>query len=294
MPSCSSPSTSSTAWARKPHESSTSSTPWPRSQSSMNVRNGRPARGMTGFGTVRVSGRSRVPSPPARTSACIGGSAPHALVREAGGGERLAVEVVAAVDDQRRLHGVLYIVRPVEVLELWPLGDEHRAVGALERLERRVADLHARAEHARGALPRHRVVRAHVRALALEPAGEHEAGGLTDVVGVRLERHAEERDLLAHEAVQMLLQLADGAPLLELVYFDDGGEELEVVAGVAGELFEGGDVFRKAAAPIANPRPQELRPDPLVEPHPPRHLVHVRAELLGHVRDLVDERDLGG
>ena len=36
----------------------------------MNVRNGRPANGITGFGVVSVSGRSRVPSPPARTRAC--------------------------------------------------------------------------------------------------------------------------------------------------------------------------------------------------------------------------------
>ena len=36
----------------------------------MNVMNGRPANGITGFGVVSVSGRSRVPSPPARTSAC--------------------------------------------------------------------------------------------------------------------------------------------------------------------------------------------------------------------------------
>src|SRR5689334_23705400 len=102
----------------------------------MKVRNGRPASGMTGFGTVNVSGRSRVPSPPASTRACISRSAPHAFVVEARGDHRLAVEVVAAVDEQRGLHGVLYIVRPVEVLELWPLGHEHGAVGALERLHR--------------------------------------------------------------------------------------------------------------------------------------------------------------
>src|SRR3954447_6231001 len=239
MSSYSSPSTSSTACARKPQESSTSSTPWPRSQSSMKVRKGRPARGMTGFGTVRVSGRSRVPSPPARTSACILGSAPHTLVGEARGDQPLAVEVVAAVDDQRGLHRVLYIVRPVEVLELWPLRDEHRPVRSLKRLEGGVADLHAGAEHPRRPLSGHRIVRPHVGALALEPAGEHEAGGLPDVVGVRLERDPQQRDLLADQAAEMLLQLADGAPLLELVDLDDGGQELEVVAGVAGELLEG-------------------------------------------------------
>ena len=33
--------------------------------------NGRSTSGTTGLGTVEVSGRSRVPSPPARISACI-------------------------------------------------------------------------------------------------------------------------------------------------------------------------------------------------------------------------------
>ena len=41
----------------------------------------------------------------------------------------------------------------------------------------------------------------------------------------------------------MLLELADGSPLLQLIDLDDGGQELEVVAGVAGELLEGLDVF---------------------------------------------------
>ena len=49
----------------------TSSTPCERSQSSMNAMNGRSTSGTTGLGTVEVSGRSRVPSPPARISACI-------------------------------------------------------------------------------------------------------------------------------------------------------------------------------------------------------------------------------
>jgi hypothetical protein len=53
-----------------------------------------------------------------------------------------------------------------------------------------------------------------VRSLALQPAGQDEAGGLTDVVGVRLERNAEEGDLLTYQRAEVLLQLADGAPLL--------------------------------------------------------------------------------
>ena len=51
---------------------------------------------------------------------------------------------------------------------------------------------------------------------------------------------------------------------------------------------------REARAAIADARLQELRADPVVEAHAPRDLAHVRAELLGHVRDLVDEADLRG
>src|ERR671935_875801 len=170
MPSCSSPSTSSTACARKPHESRTSSTPWPRSQSSMKLRNGRPASGITGLGTVCVSGRRRVPSPPASTRACME-LAPDALVGEAGGGELVPVEEVATVHQQRLLHQLLHVVSPVEFRELRPLGDEYGAVGPVERLLRRGADADARAEHVGSPISRNGIVRPHIRALALKPTG---------------------------------------------------------------------------------------------------------------------------
>jgi hypothetical protein len=91
-----------------------------------------------------------------------------------------------------------------------------------------------------------RVVDPHIGALSLKPPREHEAGGLADVVGMGLESNAEKGDLLARERPEVLLELPDGAPLLELVDLDDSGQELEVVAGVAGELLEGLDILRKA------------------------------------------------
>src|SRR5918994_2980742 len=97
-----SPSTRFTAPDMNPHDRITSSTPCERDQSSMNDRNGRPASGMTGFGVVYVNGRSRVPSPPARTSACTLPADP--LVGEAGPLEPLAVEEVAPVDHERNPH----------------------------------------------------------------------------------------------------------------------------------------------------------------------------------------------
>src|SRR3954467_11231641 len=98
---------------------------------------GRSTSGTTGWGTVEVSGRRRVPSPPARISACM--SAPgsragtirdggppdgfrrsdgrarrgglergpsDALVGEPGSGDRGGVEVVAAVHHDLPAHAM--------------------------------------------------------------------------------------------------------------------------------------------------------------------------------------------
>src|SRR4051812_15847874 len=277
-PNCEpSPRTLRTLVARKPHDMITSSTPWRRSHWSMKRRKGGSTGGRTGWGTVRVSGRSRVPSPPTRITACTAGASlpPDALVDQTRRAHGLRVQRVAAVDEHLAAHRVGDGAQ-VDALELVPLRDEHHGVGAADGAERVVGELEARHEPPRLVLG-DRVVRAHVRAGGLEPRAEHERGRLAHVVGVRLEREAEQRDVLADERAEMLLELADDAALLELVDLDDGVEQLEVVAGVAGELLEGGDILGKAASAEPDPRLQELRPDPIVEPDPPRDLRHVRA-----------------
>src|SRR5215207_3724685 len=127
-----SPSTAFTASDMKPQERIASSTPWERVQSSMKERKGRPASGITGFGVVRVSGLSRVPSPPASTRACMPLPA-DPLVGESGVHESFAVEEVAAIDHQRHAHAALDLAGPVELSELGPLGHEHHGVGAVDR-----------------------------------------------------------------------------------------------------------------------------------------------------------------
>ena len=69
-------------------------------------------------------------------------------------------------------------------------------------------------------------------------------------------------------------------PLLQLVDLDHRGQELEVVAGVAGELLQRRGVLWKARAPEAKSRLQERRADPLVEAHAAGDLGHVGAHLL--------------
>src|SRR3954447_19108989 len=105
---------------------------------------GRSTNGTTGLGTVEVSGRSRVPSPPARMSACTRLRAravalSDALVLEAGRPQRPAVEEAAPVDDEVAGHALPGRV-PVERAELRPLGDEDHGIRVLERPERFVGE----------------------------------------------------------------------------------------------------------------------------------------------------------
>src|SRR6188472_3165117 len=100
---------------------------------------GRSTSGTTGFGTVEVSGRSRVPSPPTRITACTTAppSSPDPLVDEPRGAHRLRVERVAPVDDDvagHRLGGGGPVERPERV----PLRDEHDGVRVAHGVERAV------------------------------------------------------------------------------------------------------------------------------------------------------------
>ena len=97
---------------------------------------------------------------------------------------------------------------------------------------------------------------------------------------------------LPASAPRCSLQLADHAPLLQVVDLDHRVQQLEVIAGVAGQLLERVDVLGEAAAAEADPGLQELRADAVVEAHPARDLDDVGAGLLADVGDLVDERDL--
>ena len=89
----------------------------------------------------------------------------------------------------------------------------------------------------------------------------------------------------------MLLELVHDAPLLELVYLDDRGEELEVVPSVRGQLLQRERVLREAAAAVADAGTQEVWPEPVVEPDSLGDLDHVGAERLADIRDLVDKAD---
>ena len=92
----------------------------------------------------------------------------------------------------------------------------------------------------------------------------------------------------------MLLQLCHRPAHLEVVHLDDGGHQVEVVAGVAREQLQEGDVLRETAAPVAEPGAEVVRADTPVEAHAAGDVLDVGADQLADVGDLVDEADAGG
>ncbi len=87
----------------------------------------------------------------------------------------------------------------VELEELVPLRHEHDGVGAADGSDRVVRELDA-VHQVAGLAFGDRVVGNHLSARSLQARGEHERAGLAHVVGVRLEREAEQRDPLARPA----------------------------------------------------------------------------------------------
>ena len=129
---------------------------------------------------------------------------------------------------------------------------------------------------ARAGVPhRDRVVADHVGALGPQARRQHQARRLAHVVGVGLERQPEQRDAAAAQRSQVPLELADDAPLLELVHLDHRRQELEVVAGVAGQLLQRLHVLRETAtrrsrSPAAGSAGRCARRGPSPAPRPTR------------------------
>ena len=100
-----------------------------------------------------------------------------------------------------------------------------------------------------------------------EPAQEGKCGRQADVVGLQLEREAEDGYPRARELVHLIAKaLDDGMHGLD-VDPGDLGEHRERIAETRGDAFERGDVFRQAIARVAETCVQEGRTD-LSDPIP--------------------------
>ena len=101
---------------------------------------------------------------------------------------------------------------------------------------------------------------------------------------------------------QSFLDAIDGYTMAEAIEEDGlllvgavrrlGDAHLHAV--LASQRGEGLHVLRETGPAIADAGPQEARPDPLVQPHTARDVLHVRAGQLADPAHSVDERDLRG
>src|SRR5262245_4129561 len=316
MPPWRSPNAASIWSGKYPHEMIERSTSCRARCSKVYARRGRSTSGSMSLRVRSVSGRSLVPCPPTRITAGRLTSGPpppacghageiwvpsrppaegerlsyratDAFVDEAEGLQRLGIEEVAAVDDDIAAHPPRRL-RPVELADLGPLGDDDDAVRAVQRREGGIRNLDP---VQMGGPVGDRVPGRDLRALRAQPPGEDEARRLAHVVRAGLESEAQQCDPLAAERADTPLELADHAPLLQLVDLDHGVQELEVVARVRRELLQRERVLREAGASVADAGPEEGRADSPIEADSLRDGRHVRARRLADVGDLVDERD---
>ena len=85
----------------------------------------------------------------------------------------------------------------------------------------------------------------------------------------------------------MLLELAEDPPLLQLVHLDHRVQQLEVVAGVRGELLERDAVLRKTTAAKTHARKEKLGTDSNIAPDANTNMIDIGAGLIANVRDLI-------
>src|SRR5258706_6788265 len=153
----------------------------------------------------------------------------------------------------------------VRAAKFLPFGDDRKSVRTLERSERgiRVADARESRKRALGCRNRYRVLGAYRRAVREELLDQDPAWGIAHVVRVRLERKPPDGDATAGElAVESRQNFSREHPFLSRVHLLHRLENRERAAGLFGRSDQGLDVLRKAVAPVAGPRLEEVGAEP--------------------------------
>ena len=247
-------------------------TPASTSRATVYSASGNPPTGTSGFGRPCAASPSRSALPPARRSASISSpGSPSRLRRPA---DRLVlearcrdggrVEEVAPVDDERPRHRVARPRRSGDSRSSGHSVTITAASASRTASSDGVAELDARQVVGL----RDRIPAAHLGALGDQARRDDAARRLAHVVGVRLEREAEERDPSCRAACRGAAgasgRHAASAARSPPTPPAGGG----TVAGVAGELLERGDVLREARAAEADARRRKCGPRRWSRPTP--------------------------
>ena len=230
------------------------------------VRDERPVdeRASSASGRVSVSGRSRRPSPPTRMTASI---TPARCLRTTNPAARSTAGSTAlrpSISTGRFIVGASAAQSSSTICR-----HSVTSTAASAPASAAAALSYSLTPRSRSRAASHRdgVVRTNLRAFGQEARRQHEARRLPHVVRLGLEREPEQRDGPALERAEVLAELADDPPLLQLVDLDHRVQQLEVISRVAGELLERRNILRETTPTEANPCFEERGADALVESH---------------------------
>lgn len=225
----------------------------------------------------------------------IRGWTPNAEISKTVFDHHLRVIEIAAIDDDRiaeRLIEALQIQRS----ELRPVRQDKQSIGIVGRgvrvayiLERRTSgkDLFR-------TLDRSRIEGGDQATFGEQHLNQLNRWRFSDVVGLPFEGEAQDPDSFATERPEGGPDFAEEASLLLGVDLFHLGEKAEVNPQLFRHSAEGGDVFRKAGAAIADTGTQKLGADTTVQTHAASDLFHVGAGGFTEIGDCVDEGDLQG
>ncbi len=140
-----------------------------------------------------------------------------------------------------------------------------------------------------------RIVAAHPRAHVGQRGNQRHRRRIAGIVGVRLKRQAKHGNgRPADRTFQRCGDFARHGPLALLVDRGDGLDDAQLRSVIVGGLEQRGRILGETRAAEARTGMEKFRPDPIIEAHAARHLLHVSAEALAQIGNFVDERYLGG
>ena len=141
-------------------------------------------------------------------------------------------------------------------------------------------------------LQRNRIESAHRAAEIEQLLHDVKRRSFPNVVGFRLERHAENANRFSrHISIQHLDNFLQAMFALLLVHLDNGVNNLKFHAVRSGDFGQCLRIFRKARPAVAGAGMQEFRADPAIQAHPFGDMMHIRANALAEIRNFVDKRN---
>ena len=207
--------------------------------------------------------------------------------------EFLAVVDVAAIDDDVTCHDFLDDI-PAGHAELAPLGHQRKDIGTVSGIVHVLAVGDAVADATAALIHGNGVEDADGGTIFQEAVDDHQGRGLAHIVGLGLEREADDSDSLARETADGREHLIIDNRLLALVDTLDSLDDFHMIAIVETGMEEGLGILGEAGTAIATASIEELSADTGIGAYALADTIDIGADTLAEVGNVVHERDAGG